>query len=190
MLGRGAVDDIVRYFAERKKIFNIHFRNIVGGLHDFAEVWPDEGDVDMFKLCETLFLAGYDHMLMPDHAPVHPEDVAPPGAGGRVKQAWAFQFGYIAAVIQAVKMKVRWSSHPGIYALSLLAAFALTSPSRATKRCLGMPCCSTATFGRKCGRLFRVIRRPPSPHPRCEGPSKVWASCVSVWGVEIPAAVE
>ena len=40
-------------------------------------------------------------MLMPDHAPVHPDDSPPEGAGGRVRQAWAFQFGYIAAVIQA-----------------------------------------------------------------------------------------
>ena len=30
---------IVKYFAERKKIFNI-FRNIVGGLQDFSEVRP------------------------------------------------------------------------------------------------------------------------------------------------------
>jgi mannonate dehydratase len=29
---------IVKYFAERKKIFNIHFRNIVGGLRNFSEV--------------------------------------------------------------------------------------------------------------------------------------------------------
>ena len=25
-----------RYFAERKKIFHVHFRNIRGGLHDFG----------------------------------------------------------------------------------------------------------------------------------------------------------
>jgi mannonate dehydratase len=31
---------IVKYFAERKKIFNIHFRNIVGGLQNFSEVRP------------------------------------------------------------------------------------------------------------------------------------------------------
>jgi mannonate dehydratase len=53
------------------------FRNIRGGLHDFEEVWPDEGDVDMHDLCATLFDAGYDHMLDPDHAPGHPDD---PGA--------------------------------------------------------------------------------------------------------------
>ena len=29
---------IVRYFGERKKLFNIHYRNIKGGLHNFQEV--------------------------------------------------------------------------------------------------------------------------------------------------------
>ena len=35
--------EIVRYFGARGKLFNIHFRNIRGGLHNFQEVWPDEG---------------------------------------------------------------------------------------------------------------------------------------------------
>ena len=30
--------DIIEYFGKRKKIFNIHFRNIRGGLHNFQEV--------------------------------------------------------------------------------------------------------------------------------------------------------
>ena len=94
--------DIVRYLGERKKIFNVHFRNIRGGLCNFQEVWPDEGDVDMYRLAEVLRDVGYPYMLMPDHAPGHPDDVPPPGASGRVRQAWAFQFGYIIALIQAV----------------------------------------------------------------------------------------
>ena len=94
---------IVKYFAERKKIFNVHFRNIRGGLHDFCETWPDEGDVNMYQLVKTLHEAGYPYMLMPDHAPRHPDDVAPKGVSNRVSQAWAFQFGYIIALIQAVE---------------------------------------------------------------------------------------
>ena len=94
--------DIVRYFGQRQKIFNIHFRNIRGGLHDFVEVWPDEGDVDMNRVARVLHEVGYQYMLMPDHAPGHPDDAAPPGVSGRVRQAWAFQFGYIIATIQAV----------------------------------------------------------------------------------------
>ena len=95
--------EIVRYFAERRKIFNIHFRNIRGGLHNFQEVWPDEGDVNMFRVAQTLDEAGYPYMLMPDHAPNHPDDKSQVQGSGRVSQAWAFQFGYIIAMIQAVR---------------------------------------------------------------------------------------
>jgi len=93
---------IVEYFSDRKKIFNVHFRNIRGGLHDFMEVWPDEGDVDMHELAQIFHRTGYPYMLMPDHSPHHPDDVAPQGVSGKVKQGFAFQFGYIKAMIQAV----------------------------------------------------------------------------------------
>jgi mannonate dehydratase len=94
--------EIVRYFGERKKIFNVHFRNIRGGLHNFQEVWPDEGDVDMYKLAQIFREVEYPYMLMPDHAPGHPDDVPSAGGSSRACQAWAFQFGYIIALIQAV----------------------------------------------------------------------------------------
>lgn len=94
--------EIVRYFGERKKLFNIHFRNIRGGLNKFQEVWPDEGDVDMYKVAQVLRDVEYPYMLMPDHAPSHTDDTPPPGTSGRVRQAWAFQFGYIIGLIQAV----------------------------------------------------------------------------------------
>ena len=96
---------IVEYFSSKKKIFNVHFRNIRGGLDDFVEVWPDEGDVDMHGLAKIFHETGYPYMLMPDHAPHHPDDVAPEGVSGRVRQGWAFQFGYIRAMIQAVTGK-------------------------------------------------------------------------------------
>jgi len=44
---------------------------------------------------------------MPDHAPSHPDDKAPEGISRRVNQAWAFQFGYIIAMIQAVDKAAR-----------------------------------------------------------------------------------
>ena len=92
---------IVEYFSQRKKIFNVHFRNIRGGLNDFVEVWPDEGDVDMHELATIFHRTGYPYMLMPDHSPLHPDDRPPEGLSGRVRQGWAFQFGYIIAMIQA-----------------------------------------------------------------------------------------
>ena len=94
---------IVEYFSSRKKIFNVHFRNIRGGLNDFVEVWPDEGDVDMLALAKIFHRTGYPYMLMPDHTPSHPDDKSPEGVSERVCQGWAFKFGYIIAMIHAVQ---------------------------------------------------------------------------------------
>ena len=99
---REELPEIVEYFSENKKIFNVHFRNIRGGLHDFMEVWPDEGDVDMHTLARVFHKTGYPYMLMSDHAPGHPDDRAPEGVFAKVRQGFAFQFGYIIAMIQAV----------------------------------------------------------------------------------------
>src|SRR5262249_39062804 len=38
--------DVIRYFGTRKKIFNVHFRNIRGKFLNFQETYPDDGDVD------------------------------------------------------------------------------------------------------------------------------------------------
>ena len=87
--------DVIRYFGTRKKIFNIHFRNIRGKRDDFQEVYPDEGDMDMLRVMRTLKEVDYPYMVMPDHMPRHADD-----PGGR--QAFAFGYGYIKALIQAV----------------------------------------------------------------------------------------
>ena len=89
------VPGIIRYFGERKKLHLIHFRNIVGGQNKFQEVYPDEGVMNMHTLMMTLKEVGYPHMIVPDHAPSH-------GATGHVEQAFAYQFGYIKAMLQAV----------------------------------------------------------------------------------------
>jgi mannonate dehydratase len=90
--------DVIRYFGQKKKIFNVHFRNIRGRRDTFQEVYPDEGDIDMLKVMRVLQEIGYQGMIMPDHIPSHPDD---PGN----LQALAFAFGYIHALIQATSGK-------------------------------------------------------------------------------------
>jgi mannonate dehydratase len=87
--------DVIRYFGTRKKIFNVHFRNIRGGFLRFQETFIDDGDVDMLKALRVYRDVGYDGMLMPDHVPAIRGD-----AGGA--QAFAFTFGYIKALLAAV----------------------------------------------------------------------------------------
>ncbi len=89
------IHDVIRYFGTRKKIFNVHFRNIQGGFLNFRETFPDDGAVDLPTAIRTYKEVGYDGMLMPDHVPRIEGD-----AGGR--QAFAFAFGYIRALLQTV----------------------------------------------------------------------------------------
>jgi mannonate dehydratase len=87
--------DVIRYFGSRQKIFNVHFRNIRGHRDEFVEVYPDEGDINFVKAIQVYKEIGYPYMLMPDHVPVAPND--PHGL-----QSFAYCYGYIRALIQAV----------------------------------------------------------------------------------------
>jgi mannonate dehydratase len=88
------IADVIRWFGERKKIFNVHFRNIRGHKLSFSEVFPDEGDMDMWASIRLYAELGYEYMLMPDHVPElsgsSPNNVA-----------FAFCYGYFAALLQA-----------------------------------------------------------------------------------------
>lgn len=88
--------DVIRYFGTRGKIFNVHFRNIKGGVGKFQEVFPDEGDVDMPRALRAYREVGFDGMIMPDHVPQIVGDT-----GGQ--KAFAFCFGYIQALIQQMR---------------------------------------------------------------------------------------
>jgi mannonate dehydratase len=90
--------DVIRYFGSRKKIFNVHFRNIKGRFLKFQETFPDDGDVNFIKMIRVYKEVGYDGMLMPDHVPRIEGD-----SGGR--QAFAYAFGYINALIQLVNQE-------------------------------------------------------------------------------------
>lgn len=96
---REEIYDAIRYFGTRGKIFNVHFRNIKGGFLNFQETFPDNGDVDFLRAIRAYKEVGYDGMLMPDHVPKIDGD-----QDGR--QAFAYCFGYIQALIQMVNEEV------------------------------------------------------------------------------------
>lgn len=89
------IQDVIRYFGTRKKIFNVHFRNIVGHRLDFREAFPDEGDINFLECARVYREVGYDGMLMPDHAPQID--------GDKCGLDFAFEIGYIQSIIQTVR---------------------------------------------------------------------------------------
>ena len=90
---------IAQYLASRGKVHQIHMRNIKGGLNNFAEVYPDEGEMDFLKIMRVLRDSPFNMSICPDHMPTHSEDP------GRL-QAYAFGYGYIKALIHAVNSEV------------------------------------------------------------------------------------
>lgn len=92
---REEIGDVIRWFGERGKIFNVHFRNIRGRKLDFMEVFPDEGEMDMAASLRIYRDAGYQYMLMPDHVPqIDARD--PSGT------SFAFCYGYIRGLMDAI----------------------------------------------------------------------------------------
>jgi len=87
--------EVIRWFGERGKIFNVHFRNIKGCKLDFMEAFPDEGDMDMPGSLAAYHDVGYPYMVMPDHVPqIDGRD--PSGV------AFAYCYGYIQALLDAL----------------------------------------------------------------------------------------
>ena len=87
--------DILRALLRTKRVFNIHMRNIRGGLGNFQEVWADEGDINEARLVQIMAEEGYPYMIDPDHEPQSSDDTGQ-------NQGFAHGFGYIEGLIRAV----------------------------------------------------------------------------------------
>ena len=82
----------IEEFAPR--MFMVHFRNIKGGYLDFAEVFPDEGDVDMNEAIHAYQRSGYKGILCPDHVPL--SDLDP-----NRERFMSFALGYTRGLLHA-----------------------------------------------------------------------------------------
>ncbi|MFT5367467.1 MAG: mannonate dehydratase [Candidatus Latescibacterota bacterium] len=86
----------IEYFGSRNTIFLVHYRNLMGKRYSFREALPDEGDMDFCRVLKALKDTGYSYGIDPDHVPRTEDD--PKG----YYQSYAYCFGYINAMIQAV----------------------------------------------------------------------------------------
>jgi len=92
-----SVPEVIRYFGELKKIFYVHFRNVIGTVPRYTEVFPDDGDGDMVANFKALKSVGYQGYLVPDHHfGVAADDLEYP----LISRAW--QVGYIRGLLQAL----------------------------------------------------------------------------------------
>lgn len=61
--------EVIKYFAARKKLFKIHFRNVSSPLPHFTETLIDDGYYDLNKVMRALVEVQFDGIVIPDHIP-------------------------------------------------------------------------------------------------------------------------
>jgi mannonate dehydratase len=88
----GDVYDAVDRYSRANRIGYIHFRNVVGKVPQYHEVFVDEGDIDMVKIMHILKANKWEGVLIPDHTPELHCD-APWHAG------MAYAIGYMRALL-------------------------------------------------------------------------------------------
>ncbi len=99
--------EVCRYFASRKRINHMHFRNVIvrKPYEKYSEVFIDEGQVDMFGVMREVVRQKYTGAIYPEHprALDYDRERGPirgyPGGGGYTGEA--FNVAYTRAMMQA-----------------------------------------------------------------------------------------
>ncbi|MFH1085965.1 MAG: mannonate dehydratase, partial [Chloroflexota bacterium] len=78
-----SVEDTIRYFGSRRKLFKVHFRNVTAPMPEgFVETFMDAGYEDMHRMVQALREVDFDGCIMSDHLPQMV-------GGRRAAEAWS-----------------------------------------------------------------------------------------------------
>ncbi|GJM27477.1 MAG: hypothetical protein DHS20C17_01120 [Cyclobacteriaceae bacterium] len=99
--------EVCRYLGERDRINHVHFRNVLVDrpYEKYVEVFPDNGQVNMFAVMQQLVSMGYNYGLYPEHERALDHDrkagMNPyyPGGGGFT--GITYNVAYARAMMQA-----------------------------------------------------------------------------------------
>ena len=100
--------EICRYFGSRDRINHVHFRNVRvrAPREKYTEVFPDEGEVNMFAVMKELVRQKYPRLIYPEHPRALDADREQPNfksyyPGGGGYAGYAYNVGYARAMLQA-----------------------------------------------------------------------------------------
>jgi len=106
-LGEDPVE-VCRFFGERDRINHVHYRNVRvrRPYLDYTEVFPDEGQVNMFSVMKELVRQKYSRALYPEHPRALDADRELPGfnphyPGGGGYTGLVYNVAYARAMLQA-----------------------------------------------------------------------------------------
>jgi mannonate dehydratase len=100
--------EVCRYFAGRGRINHVHFRNVrvQKPYEKYTEVFPDDGEVDMFAVMKELVRHKYAGTIYPEHPRALDYDRQQPNfrsgyPGGGGYTGIAYNVAYAKAMLQA-----------------------------------------------------------------------------------------
>ncbi|NOU71749.1 TIM barrel protein [Paenibacillus sp. LMG 31458] len=91
----GNVYEAIEQYSKQNAIGYVHFRNVIGKVPNYQEVFVDEGDIDMIKALRIYRKNNFDGVFIPDHTP-QMTCKAPWHAG------MAYALGYMKAALSIV----------------------------------------------------------------------------------------
>ena len=96
------------WLASRNRIGQVHFRNVVmrKPREDYTEVFPDNGDNDMFEVMKLLVKNNYKRLIFPEHPRGLAIDKLLP-KGTNPTASWAYNIGHCKAMLQIALRQVR-----------------------------------------------------------------------------------
>jgi mannonate dehydratase len=98
--------EVCRYFSKKDCINHVHFRNVRMKVprEKYTEVFPDEGEVNMFAVMKELVRQKYPRLIYPEHPRGLDADREQPNSGQYA--AWVFNVAYARAMLQAAMESV------------------------------------------------------------------------------------
>jgi mannonate dehydratase len=96
------------WLASRNRIGQVHFRNVVmrKPREDYTEVFPDDGENDMFEVMKLLVRNKYKRLIFPEHPRGLAIDKLLP-KGANPTAAWAYNIGHCRAMLQIALRELR-----------------------------------------------------------------------------------
>jgi mannonate dehydratase len=90
------------WLASRNRIGQVHFRNVVmrKPREDYTEVFPDDGDNDMYEVMKLLVRNNYKRLIFPEHPRGLDTDKLLPKEAQTTNSGWAYDVGHCRAMLQ------------------------------------------------------------------------------------------
>src|SRR5690554_1035498 len=102
--------EVLQYLGSRDRLNHMHYRNVIveEPYVKYTEVFPDEGQVNMFAVMQEVYNLGYNKAIWPEHERAldydrtHPQGITSMYPGGGGYAGLTYNIAYTKAMMQAV----------------------------------------------------------------------------------------